>query len=346
MMELILADTDSCYVAALTARLRTLRPELQISSCQDAASLHNLIASHKESPVPLLFLYNTAEFASLGHLATASVWPDQWQVCPLLSGSRSARTGLDDPDCLYRLDPASRLLAGLESRLHTAAATAESADAAPVPVVAVGENRDTRLWLTLSFAASGYPGQLGQTRLRQLIRQGRQVVYLPLMPTYLMNSLAEPGSGLCLSDLLLHLVGGSVTADELGQYWQPHPAGYLQFRPPDRSDDLILCSPDILRQLVRLLKERLDKPGCDPMTALVDCAGLALSTVASLAVLCDGCVIGLPAGQDYAATAARREAGQLLAILPAGCQICEQELPAVPAAMSAHAGALRPGGGS
>jgi hypothetical protein len=39
-------------------------------------------------------------------------------------------------------------------------------------------------------------------------------------------------------------------------------------------------------------------------------------------------------------------AGQLLAILPAGCQICEQELPAVPAAMSAHAGALRPGGGS
>ena len=182
------------------------------------------------------------------------------------------------------------------------------------------------LRLLMSVAASGHdPAQTRQC-LNDLVSHGHQVFYLPLMPTYQMTQLVRPAQGPNLSDLLMHLVGQEPGCEQIGRYCQQHPDGYFQFRPPDRTDDLILCPPDTLRLLIRKLRDYvLRQP---PVTiGLIDCAGLPLSTVAVTAVMCDACQVSIPAGTGFAAEAARMEAGRLFAVLPATCKIWKTWLP-------------------
>lgn len=186
-----------------------------------------------------------------------------------------------------------------------------------------------RLWLTIALTA-GESRSNGRQRLVQLIRDGRQVIYLPLMPTYQMDAIQSVSQGPTVSDLLLRLLGDSIGPDDIGCYWQPHPDGYLCFRPPQRADDLVTCEPDILRRLILLLKAKLNEDPTGQMLALIHCAGLPLASVAAAAVLCDVCEIDLPQGSSYMAVSAQIEAGRLLALLPASCRVIRHIHPDIP----------------
>jgi hypothetical protein len=176
--------------------------------------------------------------------------------------------------------------------------------------------------LLLCARPSGYQPAISRRRLKEMMSSGERVVYLPLMPTYQMSCLSPPGHGPSMSDLLLQLLGKNITPEQLGKYWQPNPDGYLQFRPPDRSDDLVLCSPELLRSLINLLRDRLNQD-IEPGKVLIDCAGLPLATVSIIAVLCTSCEILFPDRDCFATDAARREISQMLANLPASCKILE-----------------------
>lgn len=356
-MNMIVADADSFYTGLLAARLQLRWPSMKIYQCCDQQSLQRLIAKFRQNGERTLFLYHAMDFQELSHLATKEVWPKNWHIHPLLSDHflDPASDGTALSSGFNRYDPVSKLIAGLEDQygrlgddpadlavlerqsetdqykvpFHPAAVKAENLvqQETERTVCSAVDSKTVpqRLWLMVSICPAGYHAKRVKQRLRLFVQEGRQVVYLPLMPTYLMSCLVAPGQGPSLSDLLLHIIGQSVSSDQLGQYWQAHPDGYLQFRPPDRADDLVLCPPDTLRQLVRLLKEHLERQ-VNPMVALIDCAGLALSAIAAVAVLCDTCEIDLPKDQDYASEAARMEIGHLLASLPPGCEIKEQIL--------------------
>ena len=251
------------------------------------------------------------------------------------------------PDGFYRYDPVSSLVEQLREQFDLAAepdephVPADSAkdlysvsDRTLLSVTGQGvmpsENdipvEHSGLRMILSVASSGYDMRQTRNCLLDLVGHGHQVFYLPLMPTYQMTCLAEPGQGPNLSDLLMHLVGQDPGCEQLGRYCRQHPDGYFQFRPPDRTDDLVLCQPDTLRLLVRKLRDHvLRQP---PVTvAVIDCAGLPLSTVTVVAVLCDTCHVMIPSGPGYAADAARMETGRLFAALPASCRIWKSWLP-------------------
>ncbi len=68
-------------------------------------------------------------------------------------------------------------------------------------VMAEDGRQPARLWLHVSLRP-GLSDRSCLHRLRLLLSEGRQVVYLPLMPTYLMAAIEKPASGPSLSDLL------------------------------------------------------------------------------------------------------------------------------------------------
>lgn len=342
-VNMILADSDPIYTAVLAARLQTRLPHVKISRCNDPAALRAAIASQKTAGGPALFLYNAADFHELKHLSTADLWPSSWQARPLLAdrhwqGSQDASQSVDLLSGFCRYDPVSSLVEQLQEQFDLAPELTDSNNTGlnssglkpsepsskSTSYVVPSENdipvEHSGLRLILSVSSAGYDQQLTRQCLTDLISHGYQVFYLPLMPTYQMTCLAEPGQGPNLSDLLLHLVGQDPGCDQLGRYCQQHPDGYFQFRPPDRTDDLVLCQPDTLRLLISKLRDYvLRQP---PVTiAVLDCAGLPLGTVAVAAVMCDACHVSIPGGSGFAAEAARMEAGRLFAILPTTCKI-------------------------
>ena len=342
-MNMILADSDPIYTAVLAARLQTRLPHVKISRCNDPAALRAAIASQKTAGGPALFLYNAADFHELKHLSAADLWPSSWQARPLLAdrhwqGGQDTSQPVDQPSGFCRYDPVSSLVDQLQeqfdfapeltdsnkTRLDVSGSKPAEPSSASSLCISPSENdipvEHSGLRLILSVSSTGYDQQQARQCLSDLISHGYQVFYLPLMPTYQMTCLAEPGQGPNLSDLLLHLVGQDPGCDQLGRYCQQHPDGYFQFRPPDRTDDLVLCQPDTLRLLISKLRDYvLRQP---PVTiAVVDCAGLPLGTVAVAAVLCDTCHVTIPGGSGFAAEAARMEAGRLFAVLPTTCKI-------------------------
>jgi hypothetical protein len=190
--------------------------------------------------------------------------------------------------------------------------------------IADNQVRGIRLGLHLGIGADS--SKWLQKEILSEIGHGRQVYYLPLMPSYLMTMVSEPDKcGSNLSDLLLAIHQNCPPEiNNLGKYAQMHPQGYLQFRPPDRADDLTFCDADDLRQLVVMLRQKSESQaeGC---TTWIDCRGLPLSTAAKLAVLCDCLAVCIPCRDDYASKTARRELGLLMARLPGSCEILEIE---------------------
>ena len=349
-VNMILADSDPVYTAILAARLQTKLPHVKISRCNDPAALRAAIAQQKTAGGPALFLYNAADFHELKHLSTADIWPATWQARPLLA-DRHWQVGmqnnaddsrpLDVTTGFCRFDPVSNLVEQLQAQFDLAPEAVKPEGSEPETLIPEMSEPETArpnasendipvdrsgLRLLLSVAASGHDQTQTRQCLNDLVSHGHQVFYLPLMPTYQMTSLVQPAQGPNLSDLLMHLVGQEPGCEQIGRYCQQHPDGYFQFRPPDRTDDLILCPPDTLRQLIRKLRDYvLRQP---PVTVgLIDCAGLPLSSVAVAAVMCDACQVSIPGGAGFAADAARMEAGRLFAVLPATCKIWKTWLP-------------------
>lgn len=313
--DVIIADSDRDYTVALAEGLARCRKNLEIHQCHDPDQLRSWIDLAKGKPQSTIFLYNASEFVELTYLAPASVWPPCWKALPILASPPAC----PPPDQLptpsfYRYDSVRKLASVLFD------ANGTQKEEPGHEVMAEDSRQPARLWVHVSLRP-GLSDRSCLHRLRLLLSEGRQVVYLPLMPTYLMAAIEKPASGPSLSDLLMQLAGRAIDARDIGQYWQPHPDGYLCFRPPERADDLISCEADYLRQLVLALKQRLESDPTGQMTALIHCAGMPLVSVGAVAVLCDVVEFDLPDTSTYAARSARDEAARLMAHLPASCRV-------------------------
>jgi hypothetical protein len=337
---IILADAEREYIDAMVEQLSVDLPDEQMMGCSNLDEWPAAIQSHYN-----LCVFNPVDFPDLpqkcGSQDASASWTF-WSIRPGLPDV-SGSYGIEPGEALFRLSPASKLIPRLKRWLDVhhemdmANQEANSCASRQNPIhlltstirnstAGTPENNQfdpaCGIYLHLSVGISGYRPEVIRLRLLEMTGQGSKVIYLPVMPTYQMACLSQPGQGPALSDLLLQLLGRNIEPGHLGPYLQPHPDGYLQFRPPERSDDLVLCSPDILRQLVLILRKKISAEH-DACSVLIDCTGIPLASVSAMAVLCDGCEISLPDGDSFAAQAARREVGSLLALLPPGCRVKE-----------------------
>lgn len=298
-MMIILADKENVYLDLLKKRLSILIPDIEFVLCD---SLEAILANASQPDSNWLCIYNSADFADLPkHFKEeTSRARDFWPYDPGVAR--------DEQQQLFRIGTASLLAERIRKWLPLPSETHSVSGS------------DSGLHFLFCAEPAGYRPDISRGRLNYLLKSGQTVIYLPLMPTYQMSCLSSAGHGSSLSDLLLQLLANNVETSQLGHYLQPHPDGYLQFRPPDRSDDLITCSSTVLRQLIVLLRGYLSQ-NPERITVLVDCASLPLSSLTAVAVLCDICEIHLPERDCFATEAARREIGYLLAELPSGCKI-------------------------
>ncbi len=167
--------------------------------------------------------------------------------------------------------------------------------------------------------------------IKQEMEKGRQVVYLPVKPLYLLADSFRRGPGQTAGDLLCLIAAGDLPdSRDLGYWLYLHESGYLTFRLPERADDLITCDTNTLKQLVHLCGSYARTCKEDTMVWL-DTAGLFLDKLQAIALLCDHIYIDIPPGDSSAALMARRELGIFLAALPQSCAILEH--PAEPEAV-------------
>ena len=181
----------------------------------------------------------------------------------------------------------------------------------------------------------GWPGhhQWLIRRMAEARQRGQEVVYLGLKPSHQLMLIHAPGSGPNLTAALLRLEQGDpLPPESIGHYIEPHPAGYWQFRPPERSDDILLASLPAVRALVSLTRQRFTgarQPGganIEPALVVVDVSGFTWQSLGVLAVLSDHLAVRLDLSDTYAAKSSQRELSLLLARLPASCKIIEMRL--------------------
>jgi len=336
-MTVILADMEREYASILKSQLQVLLPDIGFLIGQSVSEIDNLLCQSVCSQ--LLIMFNPLDFPDLDkRLPPKSGITVKYGL--LIYGPANSNPIPADHRYLLvhdRFASVTRLVAKVRNwagqappaeanELYIACqdATAEKQEV-KYPVL---EDREISqepvcLHMLICVRPEGYRPDISRIRLREMSVNGRRLIYLPLMPTYQMSCLSAPGQGPSLSDLLLQLLSRSINPDDLGQFWQPHPNGFLQFRPPDRSDDLQQCPPDLLRQLVTLLRMRLSKEN-PPGMALIDCSAMPFASMAVVAVLCDVCEILMPKSVGYAAESACREIGMLLAKVPSSCKIIER----------------------
>jgi hypothetical protein len=332
----ILADAEREYVAALAGQLAARLPGHLVYGCCRLADWPEPGQLAKYGKC--LCLFNPLDFPDLPRLCANEKGAFNctfWSVQPGRRPDEPAQNASGSASPLIRLDSAGVFAARISDWLASDAGVfGQDLDLQPEaglkqinierPIAMPAEDKcsaaEAGIRLLFCLESSGYRPDLSRLRLLELVRTGRKVVYLPIMPTYQMTCLSAPGQGPSMSDLLLRVLSRSIEPPEVGQYLQPHPDGYLQFRPPDRSDDLVVCSPDLLRNLVNLIRRWI--MAC-PCTVLIDCAGIPLASLSCIAVLCDSCEFCLPERECFAASSARREISYILALLPSGCAVSE-----------------------
>ncbi len=156
--------------------------------------------------------------------------------------------------------------------------------------------------------------------LKALLKQGLYVLYLPLKPLYRINDLEEKSLGKKLTDLLITLdQQESDSTSNLGHYLFMHSSGYMTFRLSTEADDLISCPPHLLRSLLLIIRQYLDKKS-EPAIALIDCEQLGLDTTIRLIQLCDTFYADGVFTENDAGKVARRELAKILAALPASVE--------------------------
>lgn len=301
-MQVILVDAEKAYLDNLSDQLRGRLPELEIIGCQTQGDLVSELAKSEKTR---LVYYNQADFPQLAdtinRLSPAICHP----IAPLIScqPKEEENDPLTSEAVVWRHQPVSDFV---KTILHWQK-TVKSEQA--------GTKCQAGVHFLFCAGPSGYSAETSKSRLEKMLTEEQQVIYLPIMPTYLMQLICSAGTGNNLSDLLMHLACDGMPDIDLGHYLQPSPLGILQFRPPDRSDDLIACDTDTLRRLMILVRNYVASAN-GRMTALVDCAGLPFASLSVIAVLCDICEIIMPDQENFAAKSACSEVSRLIADLP------------------------------
>jgi len=306
-VQVVLVDAEKAYLDNLSDQLRSRLPDLEIIGCQTQEDLVSELAKPEKER---LIYYNQADFPELAdtinRLSPAICLP----IAPSMIGQPTVvkNDPLTSKNAVWRHQAVSDFVKII---LHWQK-TVKSKQAGIT----------CRVGVHFLFCAdpSGYCAETSKSRLEKMLKEEQHVIYLPIMPTYLMRLICSAGTGNNLSDLLMHLACSDTPAIDLGHYLQPNPLGFLQFRPPDRSDDLVVCDTGTLRRLLTQVRNYVDS-GDGRRTALVDCAGLPFASLSSIAVLCDSCEIIMPDGESFAAKSARSEISRLIADLPPSTRI-------------------------
>ncbi|NCA98635.1 MAG: hypothetical protein EOM70_04580 [Clostridia bacterium] len=321
MQPILLIDRDPYYASRLAERLSHLleRPILAKPAHHPRLALEiEALAEHGVVVVADPALMTMLRQEGLDGLSILWV---PWQA--FMPGHTR------DPVTLYRLMPASQMASILKEQL-SARETGQKAYPSP--------ETDHSVLSQLTVALDlGWEGHFAfvQNWLDQQLLAGHEVFYLPLMPNYRMKLVQAPGNGPNLTQLLLRLANGdALSPGELGTYLERHDKGYWQFRPAERSDDLVLADATWLKSIVVLVRGKIRQlAGNDatgPVTSVpkvfVDCQGLSFSRVAQIAVLSDQLAVYLGPELDWASQCAQRELGELIARLPANCQILEMKV--------------------
>ncbi len=320
MQPILLIDRDPFYVSRLAERLAQLLDGPVLAKPDSHPRLALEIEVLAESGIVIVANPELSTILRQGGLDNPTIVWLPWQE------SYSGQT--KEADTLYRLMPASQMALVLKKQLAATATCPEDTlpqIAAKPPLI--------NLTVALDLGWEGHRAFV-QNWLSQQVQAGREVFYLPLMPNYLMKLVQTPRSGPNLTHLLLRLANGdALSPGELGVYLELHARGYWQFRPAERSDDLMQADATWLRSLVVLVREKISLLAGDGAqdtdarlpAVLIDCQGLSFSRVAPLAVLADFLAVYLGPESDWASTCAQRELGELIARLPASCQVLEMK---------------------
>ncbi|MBP6137074.1 MAG: hypothetical protein KA485_00890 [Clostridia bacterium] len=152
---------------------------------------------------------------------------------------------------------------------------------------------------------------------------GHTVIYLPIKPLYKIENRFRRGQGQTFGDLIYRFsVGDIPETGEMGRWLYMHEDGYYTCALPERSDDLITCDIDTLRQITNAWREYTHSRS-EPTTSWIDIEGMPLDRVLALAVLCDFIYVDAPEGKSDKYSVARRELGLFMAKLPGECRILE-----------------------
>lgn len=309
-MAVIIADTDKEYCIRLAAALNRHLPDICPIPCWNRAMLEDQIHGLHEST---LLIINPMDFFEIGDL---SFEPGR-VISRITLDSRNDDHGQrDNMPIIARTGSVVPLIGRIRLWLDEQSIRPGSETRSPSQEA----SEQGGLHFMLSLGSGENCAGTNLRKLQRLKNHSEKMIYLPLMPTYQMNIIHEKCKGPSLSDLLLHLDGHEPASICIGHHLQPHRSGFLFFRPPDRSDDLITCHPDILRKLILSVKD-YQRSQQEKTEVLIECAGLPLSAAAAAAVLCDTCEVQIGQGAGYSTQAARYEAARLLASLPASCRI-------------------------
>ncbi len=152
---------------------------------------------------------------------------------------------------------------------------------------------------------------------------GHTVIYLPIKPLYKIEDRFRRSQGLTFGDLIYRFsVGDIPDISEMGRWLYMHEKGYYTCSMPERSDDLITCDINTLRQIVNAWRDYTHTRS-QPTTTWIDMEGMPLGDVLAIAVLCDFLYVDAPAGNSDKEIVAQRELGLFMAKLPQECRILE-----------------------
>ncbi|HHU07177.1 MAG TPA: hypothetical protein GXZ59_02405, partial [Clostridiaceae bacterium] len=105
-------------------------------------------------------------------------------------------------------------------------------------------------------------------------------------------------------------------SQDIGHYLFMHKLGYMTFRLSAMSDDLISCPPHLLRKMLLVIRDYINRLP-DPVMAIIDCESISLDTAIRLTQLCDIFYTDANTAKTGAGAVARRELAKYLAALPA-----------------------------
>ena len=190
------------------------------------------------------------------------------------------------------------------------------------PSYATGSNRSNSVGTHLSFSH-----ETGTRITRYVIGReqtlGHTVIYLPVKPLYKIEHRFRRGHGLTFGDLIYRFsVGDIPEIGEMGKWLYMHEDGYYTCSLPERSDDLITCDINTLRQITNAWCD-YTRTRSQTTTSWIDIEGMPLGDVLALAVLCDFVYVDAPVGNSDKELVAQRELGLFLAKLPKECRILE-----------------------
>lgn len=333
-MHLIVLDSEVAYLKELLKQISVAWPDLCLLGVWRIEQLIRQLPQLADKRV--LFIYNQLEQPGLPAWLkdqTQVPAPENWDFLPIYPDGQPITDRA--ADCLYRLDSTQRLFTRINNWLLQAEAKIQNSSVIspeksdyPDPV-SMSETCRTpaicqsapQIWFALRLKPTN-SDQLVNRMLQSALNRGLKTIYLPLMPTYLMHLMNPPDQGPTLSDLLLLLMGNAIDDSDAGHYLQPTRHGWLQFRAPARSDDLVSCDPSVLRQLLQFIHRSIRK---NPAFVLVDCQGIALASALAATVTADVCQILLPESVGYAHQAAKRELNRFLNQLPGSCQVVMED---------------------